>query len=123
MKIRFHLIHWNSGGADACGFHGWGPSLLHVGWARATPEGLTGGAARSWGPPGLAVFNLPLGELLAEGRGTPRRRLPALRGISGEAPAMDGFNTQWRIQPGALRTPRKTRAVDASIMADSGYER
>ena len=36
-KIRFHLIHLNSGGADACGSHGWGPSLIHVGWAGQRP--------------------------------------------------------------------------------------
>ena len=33
-------------------------------------EALTGGV-RGEGPVGLTVFNLPLGELLAKGRGTP----------------------------------------------------
>ena len=83
-------------------------------------EALTG-RVRGEGPIGLTVFNLPLVELLAVGRGTPRRRLPALRGISGEAPAMDGFSAQRCIRRSCPRPVGGPKMTTSLAPADRGF--
>ena len=76
--IRFHLIRWNSGGADACGSHEWGPTLFHVG-GLVNGQRPTSGAERGAGPTGRGrgCRRLPRFLSLARAaRGQGRRRRP-----------------------------------------------
>ena len=104
--ICFHLIRWNSGGADACGSHGWGPSLIHAGADRVNAQPLTGGA-RGQGV-GLARRRLPPlpgpTEAKAGALPAPAWAAPA---VSDDAEHTGELRAMRRIRSGSTRPPRR----------------
>ena len=112
-SLIVEIVEMNSGGADACGSHGWGPSLIHAG-----PQGQR--PATDWRGPRLpgsssSSSRSPARQREAAGVG---RRLPAPQRASGDAPPTDEFRATRHSCLGPSLLPRCTRERASLARAD-----
>ena len=122
-EICFHLMQRNSGGADACGSHGWGTSLIHAGPRGQRPPADRWGRMEM-GPTRLLSFSSS--SLRPDGnrggrQGGDRRRGGQLQPSQAQARAPAGSG--WSAAPTQTRKGRRGGPGATELTATGRWQR